>query len=459
MQRFIALAAVERRATPRAMTHSERLRRHSWLGPSPQTLRAFALVGAATAAAACSSGAAPEDDTTSAHVTVQGPATEGTTLRIAFRADEGYVLSAPNLTHKPNNPLGGPDAYELAVPFKSFRLVNDSPKTIAVDGDNQNGGFVLAPGAEHVSDVATDHDHLSLRVNSDYIDVALRTPPLAMRCVPGLYGVLTEKTTYCTPAGPGSACDTSKPRRVTTEVIDVDVQSCGVAHASPDAAFHARVSASILGVPIPSLDASSAVSPTRTFSANYLGQFAMHDEANRDAQKFVSTLELGADGQIRRFYLSGAVHDVVHGWEHVVYETKSVTLLPLTSFACPEGAEPQAVFTQHPVPEFRPFVVGESADMFVTVANCTHTTWRRGDVGAPSGVKLGLDLEAAANVWQFNRAALPVDVPPGQAVRVPYRLTKQFEPSGRIQRAPWQMVDEMVAWIPGSSGLLEVPLK
>ncbi len=118
-----------------------------------------------------------------------------------------------------------------------------------------------------------------------------------------------------------------------------------------------------------------------------------------------------------------------------------------TSAAC-AGSTTEAVFVAESVPT-GPLATGIAVDVSVTFANCGARTWTAAAAGATTGFKLGAQAPQDNATWGMGRVALPADVPPNGAVRVPFTIQAPTTPGAYA--FSWEILNEGVAWIPAAS--------
>ncbi len=114
----------------------------------------------------------------------------------------------------------------------------------------------------------------------------------------------------------------------------------------------------------------------------------------------------------------------------------------VAAFACP-SASPEVVFVGESAPPAT-LTPWQHVKMSVTFANCGTTTWS----SAPktgAAVNLGPSTPHDSTTWTRSRIALPVDVPPGNAVTIP--LAIHAPPLTGSHPYAYELVREGVAWL------------
>jgi hypothetical protein len=118
----------------------------------------------------------------------------------------------------------------------------------------------------------------------------------------------------------------------------------------------------------------------------------------------------------------------------------------VTPSSCGGGSAP--VFVTQSLPT-GPITTGADIDVSVTFSNCTAATWTATGVNAPDGFKLGSQAPQDSTTWGGSRVALPADVPPAHAVKVPFTIHAPTSPGAYA--FSWEILHEGVAWLPPAS--------
>jgi hypothetical protein len=115
-------------------------------------------------------------------------------------------------------------------------------------------------------------------------------------------------------------------------------------------------------------------------------------------------------------------------------------------YACPAGSPPVVFVSEEPPPAtMKPW---EHAQASVTFANCGTKAWSS-QLAPPDGVKLGPALPHDLGGFTPTRIALPQDVPPGNAIKIPLDL--HAPPITGPHFYGFQLVQDGVAWLDPTS--------